>query len=84
MKKETVLEINVSDKLIYGIFVFAILIFGMVSVNAVSPSVFGHDASEVYGLCNSTGGYCPFLGNYYNKSQVYNKTEFDNLIAPYQ
>ena len=77
MKKERVLEINVSDKLIYGIFIFTILLFGMVFVNAVSSSIMGHSADEIEGLCDSAGDTCTFLSDYYNK------TEFDELIAPY-
>ena len=67
MKKEKVIEINVSNKLIYCLLILSILFLGMVTVQAVV----GHNADELA------------LSNYYNISQVYTKAEFDNLIAPY-
>jgi len=70
-------EIHVSNKLIYGLFILALFIFGIAFIQAANPSIIGHDASEVNGICEETGENCDFLSNYYTKEQ------FDNLLAPY-
>jgi len=77
MKKGKIIEINVSNKLIYGLFILALFIFGIAFIQAVNPSIMGHDASEVNGICEDTGENCDFLNNYYTKEQ------FDALIASY-
>ena len=67
MEKEGVVEIKVSNKVVYIFLILSILFLGIVTVQAVV----GHSADEIN------------LINYYTKSEVYTKAEFNALIAPY-
>ena len=67
MERKGVVEIKVSNKVVYIFLILAILFFGIVAVQAVV----GHSADEIN------------LVSYYTKSEVYTKAEFDALMAPH-
>ena len=83
MKKNKI-QINISNRGIYTLIVSVILIIAAVVVHAaLAPGVVpnpGHDVSQISGACASSGNGCFFLGNYYNRSEVYSKQEVDSKI----
>ena len=66
MKKGKNVEIKISDKVFYVLFVIAIIFLGVVTVNALV----GHDVGEIEGICNgATGDNCSFLSDYNTKTE---------------